>query len=145
MILKDFIDGGFPITRRTPVICTCMTCATTQLFYNRYDFKKFIDEDKKKHTCPSVVSCIGLWPGKRTTDGFILNPEVYTRYSPPEEHKDIDSAESITVFSHGDSVFSHVTYTPGSFSNKLIPVVSSDKTLFDYIKNAGLKHTTSVV
>jgi len=139
VILKDYIDGGFPITRRSPVICTCMTCATSMLLYNRYDLKKFIKSDKKKHTFPSVISCIGIWPGKKTTDGFILNPEAYTRYSPPEEHKDIDSAESITVLLHSDSVFDHIIYIPGSFSDSLIPVVSTDKTLYEYIKNAGLK------
>jgi hypothetical protein len=103
--------------------------------YNRFDLKKAI-ELSGVNSCV----CMGIWPGKKTTDGFILNPGSYTTLSSPEEHKDIDSAESITVAFHPDTnAFTRLYYTPGAFAENQTMIMSQDKALYEYVKNSGLK------
>ena len=144
MIRKDFIDGGFPISRKSPVICTDLSVrpdkgislkdlSRSVLCYNRFDLKKSIEEWSPN------IECIGIWPGKKTTDGFILNPDVYKKYAPPEIFKDIDSADSITVIFNTDNIFNRILYTPGTFSDSQVPVMSTDRALYEYAVNVGLK------
>lgn len=144
MIRKDFYEGGFPISHRSPVICTDVSpriekeislagIPRTIVCYNRFDLKKVIEDWSPD------IECIGIWPGKKTTDGFILNPDVYRKFIPVEMHKDIDSADSITIIFFSDNSFSRILYTPGAFANSQIPVMSQDRALYDYVINAGLK------
>jgi len=143
MIRKDFIDGGFPISRRSPVICSGLEIKPSEdtshrqgvsmtICYNRYDLKLAI----KQYMAPCI--CMGIWPGKKITDGFVLNPETYSKFAPPEVHKDIDSADSITVIFYTDNTFNRILYTPGAFVENQIPVMSMDRDLYEYVKNIGL-------
>ncbi len=127
MVLKDFESGGFPITQRSPVICTFADCIV-RVAYNRYDLKKIIESSD------TIISCIGVWPGKKTSDCFILNTNAY-KTAPPERYKDIDNAIEIKIYNNRGS-FMKITY-------KIIdkPLVeSTDEELLKYIKAVGLKH-----
>jgi hypothetical protein len=143
MMRHDFVQGGFPISRRSPVICIGIEPSIrleTNICYNRFDLKKTILQY-------GVVfcKCIGIWPGKKTTDGFNLDPAFYSLCcDPPEGDKDIDSAENITVVFHTDNTFFRVLYTPGAFAEGHIPVISEDEALYDYVKAAGLRFTSCV-
>jgi hypothetical protein len=145
MIRKDFFEGGFPISRRSPVICTnvnsfVVTKDRSTICYNRFELKATIEVN-------GIVSCscVGIWPGKKTTDGFILSPSHYLKTPlPPEEHKDIDSAESITVVFHTDNTFYRLLYTPGAFATNQTPIMSQDKALYEYVKTVGLKFSSVI-
>lgn len=151
MIRKDFFEGGFPISHKSPVMCMgklggadviSSAKPSITLCYNRFDLKRAIEQDINPRCDPCL--CLGIWPGKKTTDGFLLNPDAYTKYAPPEEHKDIDSAESITVILHLDNSLNKLLYIPGSFAENQTPVMSQDKGLYEYIKAAGLKFSSII-
>jgi hypothetical protein len=136
MILRDFESGGFPITRRSPVICT-LSDGSVKVAYNRFDLKNIILSGmiSAGRTAPEVISCVGMWPGKKNTDCFILNTDAY-KIAPPERYKDIDNAIEIKIYNDPNGSFMKVTY-------KIIdkPLVeSTDKELLKYIKAVGLKH-----
>lgn len=144
MLRKDFFDGGFPISRRSPVICTFLGNQTDNksprnfICYNRFDLKLAIESCKIKEGEFNCF-CVGIWPGKKTTDGFTMNPQAYIKNTPEEMHKDIDSASSITVVFYTDNTFSRLLYTPGDYAGNQTPVMSQDKNLYEYVKNVGLK------
>jgi len=127
MILRDFESGGFPITKRSPVICT-LPNGSVKVAYNRFDLKKIITINK-------LISCVGMWPGKKNTDCFILDPEAYT-IAPPERYKDIDSATDLKVYLDPDGAFMKITY----IINDLVTVESDDKELLEYVRKVKLKH-----
>ena len=130
MILTDFKKGGFPITKRSPVICT-LPDGTVKIAYNRYDLSKIIKIDK-------ILSCVGMWPGKKNTDCFTLIPDHYMD-APPEKFKEIDNATEIkTYFYLGepeDSSLMKITYVLEGVNYE-----TGDKKLMDYINKVGLKH-----
>lgn len=127
MIRKDFIDTGFPISKTSPVICTKNNII--ELCYNRFDLRRAIALNPE-------ISCVGIWPGKRITDGFTLNPTSYINIPiPPEEHKDIDSAEKIIVFLK-DKKFFKIEYIISDTKFE-----SEDINLCRYIRSAGLNYS----
>jgi len=130
MILHDFESGGFPITQRSPVICTFSDC-TVKAAYNRYDLKKIIESSGVV-----MISCVGIWPGKGISDCFILNPEAY-RIAPPEGFKDIDDAKEIIVYNDTDGSFMKISY---KISDQKPIFESTDKELLKYIRTVGLKY-----
>jgi hypothetical protein len=135
MISHDFEHGKFPICRRAPVICFFEN--GLRIIYNRYDLYNFLN--KNGLTC----RCIGVWPGKKSTDCFVLNPKSYSTIDiPPEMHKEIDSAEGIVVKLSSDGIFEELTYTPGTFAEDRTPVLSKEIKLFEYVKKSGLKFST---
>lgn len=134
MILNDYETGGFPITRRSPVICF-FSDGTVEVTYNRFELKKVID----KHKNLSLSKCLGVWPGKKNTDCFIINPEMYCAHVPPEIYADIDSAEEIIIVINEKNIFEGVRYTPGPHAKDRTPVISRDQSLINYIIYAGLK------
>ncbi len=123
--MKDFEKGGFPITKRSPVICT-LPDGTVKVAYNRYDLMKVV---KNK-----VLSCVGVWPGKKNTDCFTLKPDHYMD-APPERFKEIDNASKIKSFFDPDGKFMEITYTLDN-----ITYGAKDEDLMDYIRKVGLKH-----
>jgi hypothetical protein len=136
MIRNDFEHTGFPICHRAPVICFFENGLT--IVYNRFDLHAFLE--KNGTTC----RCVGIWPGKKSTDGFTLNPKSYsTLIPPPEEHKDIDSSESISVTFSSDGKFEELLYVPGNFFEDRTPILSKDIKLFEYIRKSGLIFSTS--
>ena len=137
MISHDFEHGKFPVCRRAPVICFFEK--GLRIVYNRYDLHDFLN----KHGL--ICRCIGVWPGKRSTDCFILNPKSYSLTDiPPEEHKEIDSAEAITVKLSSAGALEELIYIPGAFVEDRTPILSKDGKLFEYIKKSGLKFSTSL-
>jgi hypothetical protein len=128
MIRKDFYDSGFPLCRRAPIICVDDK-GDIYPVYNGYDLKLVIDNKK-------VLKMIGIWPGKMNTDVFVLNPETYGKYAPPEEYKEIDSAEDVTIRIDlaGETVC--VEYVPGPHEKDRTLIVSRNKDLINYLKNA---------
>lgn len=130
MIRKEFIQSGFPVSRRAPIIGLTFD-NELHIFYNHYDLHKLIQIKK-------ISKCIGIWPGKKNTDCFILNPEVYSKYFPPEIHKDIDSAEEVNVF-FVDGRFDRIEYKPGPFSEDRTVILSRDKILYQYLNDIGFK------
>lgn len=137
MILKDYLTGGFPITRRTPVIC-CFEDGSVVVVYNRYKLKEVTDRIVLK------CKCLGVWPGKRFTDCFLIDPEYYCEKVPPIIHADIDSAQEIKVVSDDEGNFEGIEYKPGPFANTEAIIVSKDVQLLIYIRYAGLKFTRVV-
>jgi len=134
MIIKDYLTGGFPITRRTPVICAFEN-GTVAVAYNRYRLKEITEKTLLK------CKCLGVWPGKRFTDCFLIDPKCYCEKIPPRIHADIDSALEIKVISDKDGNFEGIEYKPGPFANTEATIVSKDVELLNYLKYAGLKFT----
>lgn len=136
MILNDYRTGGFPLTRRSPIICS-ISDGTMEVAYSRFMLKKIIDRTKKSNK--EIKECLGVWPGKKSTDCFIIDPKDYTALVPPEIHADIDSAEEIIVVCDENGVFEGIQYRPGSFAKDRTPVISKDYLLLDYIRYTGLR------
>ena len=137
MILHDLRSGGFPVSRRAPIICVSNK-GEISVVYNRYDLnntKKLIE----------IKYCMGVQPGRKNTDCFILDPESYTKITPPEEFRDIDSAENIEVQKSFENKLKQINYTPGPHSDDKTPIISKDQKLYDYIKFAGLKCKESYI
>ena len=133
MILKDFETGGFPISANVPVLCIDEKYVL-HVAYNRLDLAKIL---KSK----VIKCCYGVWPGKKNTDCFILDPAVYAQsVLPPEKHKEIDQANQVTLFLYPDNSFSKIEYK--TLKNDFV-IVSTDPSLLEYIKKMGLKYTTT--
>jgi len=130
MVRKEFIQGGFPVNRRAPII-GLTSDNELHIFYSHYDLHKLAQTKE-------ISKCIGIWPGKKNTDCFILDPKVYSKYSPSVIHKDIDSAEEINVFFSG-SDFDRIEYKPGPFAENRTTIISRDKKLYQYLNNIGVK------
>jgi hypothetical protein len=135
MIRKDFEDGGFPINNRAPVMCVTVE-GLVLIAYNNYDLKRLLDTKDMK-----IRKLLGIWPGKRNTDIFVLKPECYGKMAPPKEHKDIDNAETIVIEYAKDNNFSAVMYALHQG-----PVTTSkDPALEGYLKVAGKKYMVRYV
>jgi hypothetical protein len=87
----------------------------------------------------NVSKCIGVWPGKLETDCFILLPEYYKKITPPEDHRDIDSAQNIEVYYNGNK-FQYLTYI---FEDKNIK--SQDENLLKYMQSVGLRYKVTQI
>lgn len=143
MLVNDFEDGGFPISIYTPIICTVVRkdndnplMGESLMAYNRYDLKQIM-------TTRKMVYLLGIWPGKKVTDGYPLKLEAYKDIPvPPERYKDIDSAVEIKIIMEKDQ-FSKMIFRPGPRSENKTPVESNDFKLYDYVRKAGLKYKTS--
>lgn len=129
MILRDFEEGRFPLTRRSPAICT-LADGTVKVAYNRYDLAQIILKEE-------VLSCVGMWPGKKNTDIFILDPSAYT-IAPPEKHKEIDSASEIILYYDPNGDFIKLSY---KLSDD-VDIISDEHKLLEYVKTVGLKFQT---
>ena len=130
MILKDFESGGFPITKRNPVLCFTDS-GEVLIAYDRFTLKNFIESK-------SIKNCVGVWPGKYDTDCFPLNPQMY-RHAPPEAFRSIDSALSIAVFYNKDIVFQKLIYTIQNERGEKIDIQSDSVDLLKYITTIGLR------
>jgi len=134
MLINDFKDKGFPVSIHRPIICILESGPPVPV-YNRYDLKVTIENNPIKYL-------LGIWPGKKCTDGYPLDVEKYSQIPvPPSLHKDIDSAVKIGIFMESGK-FLKVLYKPGPLSENITPIESSDKNLYDYIKKVGLQHKT---
>lgn len=134
MIRNDFQSGGFPINRHSPVLCYS---SENRLFiaYDNYTLKTILNT-------VDVKKCVGVWPGKRDTDIFRLNPDNYKNMIvPPSDLRDIDHAEEITVFEEKEK-FVKVEWLTYDEQGVLLKRASDDKKLHDYIVRAGRKHKT---
>lgn len=143
MLIDDFKNGGFPLTKHTPIICSVISPDSKEilkskpiLVYNRYDLKITME----KYT---IIYLLGIWPGKKNTDGYPLDILAYSKTpAPPKIHKNIDSAIEIKIFMNHEQ-FSRIVYKPGPRNEDKVLIESKDKELYDYVKSAGLKHKTS--
>lgn len=132
MIRKEYETGGFPITRRTPIVCLFLD-GHVKICYNRLTLKKTIEKQG------GPVRCLGVWPGKKSTDCFLINPEYYIKFSDiPEIYADIDSAVDISIIKEG-GIFSSVVFIPYDSEDR-VTVVCKDRKLYDYIISVGLKN-----
>lgn len=132
LILNDFFTGGFPINRKSPVMCITDDGGVT-IAYNRHMLHSILNEKR-------IKSCFGIWPGKKYTGVFNLCVEEYADAPyPPKEHADIDSAESVMVHLENGE-FDSIVYTPGPQESDHTPVVCKDVKLFDYIRTVSLRH-----
>jgi hypothetical protein len=128
MIKNDFRDGGFPINSQNPVLCVTKE-GDIYVAYDRFGLGTAIKAGK-------VFKCVGIWPGKKNTDVFPLNPEFYTAM-PPSEYRDIDNALSIMV-KYVSGEFSELRYK----TMENVEVLVKDVELLKYITSLGLKHTS---
>ena len=128
MIRKDFETGGFPLQNLSPAICIDANY-NFHMAYNRFELITLL-------RTKDIKTCFGIWPGKKNTDGFIMDPKIYVALPlPPEEHKEIDNAIEITVYMEGEK-FSRMSY----FLNKdEVKIESKDSALFNYVKKVGLR------
>lgn len=134
MIRNDFQNGGFPINRHCPVLCYS---SENRLFiaYDNYTFKTILNS-------VAVKKCVGVWPGKRDTDVFRLNPDNYANMIvPPAKLRNIDHAEEITVLEKNGK-FIKVEWLIYNDPGVLFKQTSNNKDLHDYIIRAGRKHKT---
>lgn len=129
MIRKEYINGGFPVNRRAPILC--VTKKSILVAYSHYDLKRILESE-------NIIGCVGIWPGKMNTDCFILNPKKYSEWAPPEIHKDIDSAEEVIIYIKNKS-FDRIEYKPGPHAEDQTVIVSKDEKLYNYLINIGLK------
>ena len=136
MIRKDFEKGGFPLSETAPVLCIARDLQgklELHMAYTRYDLINIL----KTYI---IQGCYGVWPGKYNTDTFPLDPEAYAAMVvPPEQFKDIDNAEAITVSTRLDGGFAKISYLP---KNAEVTIESQNKDLFAYVKKIGLRYTT---
>jgi hypothetical protein len=134
MVRKDFEDGGFPINNRAPVLCITDEGAVF-LVYNNYDLKELLEKKL------GIKKLLGVWPGKRMTDLFVLNPGKYGKNAPPVEHKEIDNAEKVIIAYNKQDIFLSVIYTlPGGS-----PIISKDPLLGAYLKSSGRKYAVRYI
>jgi hypothetical protein len=133
MIRRDFEDGGFPINKRNPVL---LFTADGKIFvaYDRFALKAVIDSKV-------VKKCLGVWPGKYSTDCFVMIPDYYKK-APPEEFRSVDNAQSILVFYGKSKEFKELAYTTENSDGKKIEIRSSNPRLLSYITDVGLQFTS---
>ena len=137
MIRKDFEDSGFPICKRAPVLCFSKS-GDVHIAYNHYALKRILEEH-------DILQCMGIWPGKRNTDCFPLNPDEYAKYAPPEKHRDIVDAEEIKVHRGKDGKHLEICYTMRDNRGNCYDVVSQEPELYQYLAEAGLRYKTLYV
>jgi len=131
MIKRDFETGGFPINRRSPVLCLTGE-GNIYVVYNRFDLRVALHR-------ATIVKMLGVWPGKRNTDCYVLNPSAYMDVPiPPAGHADIDSAADVVVINDKDEHFIRLLYRDDV--TKFEAVESRSSELLEYIKVAGIKH-----
>ena len=129
MFRKDFETGRFPISKRSPVIGLSKN-GSICVAYNRSDLRDIANMPE--------IALIGVWPGKKNTDLFYLNPGCYKSIPiPPKGHEDIDSAESIIISYITPGTFDRVTYQ----LPEQVPILCKDKSIVDYIKESGIRHS----
>ena len=123
MVRRDYEKGSFPIGSRSPVMCYAKD-GPLYIAYDNYTLKKILNQS-------DIIKCVGVWPGKITTDIFPLGVEYYKDMPvPPKEYKNIDSATDIQI--SVDKGVKRVEYfimdtrTENSFK-------STDKSLIEYI------------
>lgn len=127
MIRRDFIEKGFPIGRRIPVICIDKDFKS-HIANNSFDLARILNDNK-------IKNCHGVWIGKYDTDYFELDPDAYKKMPvPPEEHKYIDHADNITVYfkqgESGDKKFHNLAYyLPGQEEVR----ETQDENLYKYL------------
>jgi hypothetical protein len=128
MILRDFYTGGFPIRNTAPVLC----------FSKDGEVSVAYDSSSLSHLISSkeIYQIIGVWPGKKNTDCFLLSKEHYGNLKPPKGHELVDQAKKIVLI-YVKGIFSKVVY---SVEGKEGIFDSGDKALADYIITAGLQH-----
>jgi len=133
MILHDFEKLGFPISKRAPVLCFG-TDGKVYVAYNRYSLRLVMQKIE-------IVKSIGVWPGRKNTDCFVLDPAAYkTTPVPPAENADIDSADDVTVFYGPDDQFLRVAYKEDPIDHSESVCISTKAELLTYIEQAGIKH-----
>jgi hypothetical protein len=133
MIIKDFEKGCFPVCAKAPVLCIDAGY-NLHVADNRFVFVSIL----KMH---DITGCYGVWPGKKNSDCFILDPKAYAGIAvPPEINKEIDSAERIILCLDSDHNFSKISYV---MRDSDVMIDSRDKSLYDYVKKTGLKYSTA--
>jgi len=128
MIRHEFISGGFPLSKRTPILTITKDIAYT--VFNRYELYEIAQKEE-------ILYCYGVWPGKRNTDCFEIDYKEYIKVLPPKENADIDNAEEVLIIinkGEPDTV---------KYKNDDVEIVSHDKRLVDYIK-AHLKYRIQI-
>jgi len=138
MIRNDFYTGGFPISKRVPIICVLEQNIT--VCYNNYDLKLILDLYRSQKLIDKVA-CFGVWPGKMNTDLFLIDHNYYGFVSPPEIHKDIDSALLIEVFLSGGEFEELVYISPLPLSES---IRVTDPAVYDYVKKIGMRFKTTL-
>ena len=133
MIRQDFFKGGFPVCAVVPVICVDENFQVL-VAYNKFDWVKILQQN-------NIQACHGIWPGKKVSDCFILDPKAYAQMLlPPEDHKEIDSASNITVYVNRATEFVKVAYLPKESD---VIIESRNLLLYDYVKKSGIRYATA--
>lgn len=131
MISRDFEKGGFPICKRAPALCYSSE-GKIYVAYNRYTLHMILNSG-------NIVKMVGVWPGKKNTDIYVMNIDTYKGIPiPPAEYADIDSAEEVTLYynAHNDPIALTFRSDPSdSFVTRL-----NDPNLCRYVVKAGIKH-----
>lgn len=126
----DMEDGGFPISRRNPVLCF-LEDSDIKYAYNRFNLSRILNGG-------GVKKAIGVWPGKKNTDVFILSVETYKEIpTPPEEHEEIDSSPEVVVKLGKDGMIRGIAYLNQRTDKE---TVTQDPKVYSYIKAAGIPH-----
>jgi len=132
MIRNDFINGGFPICSRNPVICVTNE-GKVFVSYDRLTLIKTLSQ-------PGIIKCLGVWPGKQNTDLFPLSPEAYSKIAPPEDNRDIDDCTDIQIHCNKNGELLEVSYLPAGSSTRKTSKKPLAANLADYIISLGLIH-----
>ena len=130
MIRNEYLNGGFPINKRNPVMCF-LPNGDIYVAYDRWGLKQVIDANPN-------LKCVGVWPGKHNTDCFRLDKEFY-KVAPPVMNRDIDDATEISV-SFSENQFEEITYKTTGLNNEDFTILSKDPELYLYISKIGLQH-----
>lgn len=128
MIRNDYKDGGFPISRRNPVVGVSQD-GQVHVAYNRYDLKQMLGRN--------IISICGVWPGNKNSDVFPLDHICYRENLPvpPEQDKEIDSSPEIVVKVTKEQEFRGVAYYNVASGEKTL---STNPSVYEYLKKAPL-------
>lgn len=127
---SDFTESNFPITRRNPVIAY-IKGNDAKIAYNRFQLKGILQNHE-------VYCLIGVWPGKKNTDLFILDPNKYKDIpTPPEQHQEIDSSPEIVVKISKGGTVRGIAYLNQKTDEQ---VLTQEAEIYDYIKSVGIQH-----
>lgn len=131
MVRDDYKQSGFPLCNVAPVICIDADCSY-YIAYNRFDLVALLRKF-------DIKTCFGVWPGKKNTDCFDLDPKAYVDMPlPPELHKDIDNANDILVEMESEGAFYRISYMPKD-SPDGVRIQSKDPAVYEFVKKAALK------
>lgn len=127
---SDFTEGNFPITRRNPIIAYIKE-NDAKVAYNRFQLRSILQSNK--------VHCLfGVWPGKKNTDLFVLDPTKYKDIpTPPEKHQEIDSSPEVVVKLDKDGFVRGIAYHNQQTDEH---VLTQEAQIYDYVKSVGIKH-----